>query len=86
MITPKIFSSDAFLNFNCTTVHSSKKSFTFKKKSFQRFSFDFKHLLKILKVKVKSLSHVGLFAHTHCFNVNDLSVSDTKHMKERRAH
>ena len=62
MITPKIFSSDAFLNFNCTTVHSSKKSFTFKKKSFQRFSFDFKHLLKILKVKVKSLSHVGLFA------------------------
>ena len=62
MITPKIFSSDAFLNFNCTTVHSSKKSFTFKKKSFQRFSFGFKHLLKILKVKVKSLSHVGLFA------------------------
>ena len=62
MITPKIFSSDAFLNFTCTTVHSSKKSFTFKKISFQRISFDFKFFLKMLKVKVKLLSHVRLFA------------------------
>ena len=62
MITPKIFSSDAFLNITCTTVHSSKKSFTFKKISFQRISFYFKNLLKTLKVKVKSLSHVRLFA------------------------
>ena len=62
MITPKIFSSDAFLNFTCTTVYSSKKSFTFKKISFQKISFNFKNLLKILKVKVKSLNHVGLFA------------------------
>ena len=62
MITPKIFSSDVFLKITCTTVHSSKKSFTFKIISFQRISFYFKNLLKTLKVKVKSLSRVRLFA------------------------
>ena len=62
MITPKIFSSDVFLKITYTTVHSSKKSFTFKIISFQRISFYFKNLLKTLKVKVKSLSHVRLFA------------------------
>ena len=62
MITPKIFSSEVFLKITCTTVHSSKKSFTFKIISFQRISFYFKNLLKTLKVKVKSLSRVRLFA------------------------
>ena len=39
MITPKIFSSDAFLNFTCTTVYSSKKSFTFKKNNLPKDFF-----------------------------------------------